>query len=442
LKGVSILSKPVVALIGRQNVGKSTLLNRIAGKPVAIVEDLPGTTRDRVFADAVWNGIEFELVDTGGLEFQDESVVARGVRRQVELALDEADLIIFLTDARIGLTPVDQDIAGILRKSNKPVLLAVNKVDNVQQAAEAAEFYQLGFDTVWPVSAHHGRGVAELLDELVARLPPQPPEPETPAPGIKVTIVGRPHVGKSLLLNRLLGKERSIVGDVPGTTRDAVDTAVDFAGQNVILIDTAGIRRRGRVEKGIEWYSVIRAMRAIDRADITLLVIDATEPLPAQDTHIAGHVEKSGKGIIVLVNKWDLVTEKNRDVYTEYIQSRLKFAPYAPVLFISAKTGQGVNKIMPLVFQINQERTMRIPDADVNDLIKKAVSSHNLPHKGSKVLNIYSASQTDINPPTFRFLVNDTRLIHFSYERFLENKLREIYSFKGTPVRLVFKARG
>jgi GTP-binding protein len=436
------LTKPIVAIIGRQNVGKSTLLNRIAGKPVAIVEDFPGTTRDRIFADATWNGIDFTLVDTGGLEFQDGSAIAKGVRKQAEAAISEADAIIFLTDVKEGLMPTDQDIANVLRKTEKPVVLAVNKVDNEKQKLETAEFYKLGFGEPLPVSGYHGRGVAELLDRVINLLPPQPPTIETKVEGIGVAIVGRPQVGKSLLLNTLLGKERSIVGNVPGTTRDAIDTPLDFDGQSVILIDTAGIRRRGRVEKGIEWYSVLRAMRAIDRADVALLVVDATEPLTDQDTHIAGYIEKAGRGIIILVNKWDLVTEKNNTVYNDYIQSRLKFASYAPILYISAKSGQGVNKIMPQVLQVHQERSMRLPDAEVNDLIKEAVASHNRPRKGSKVLNIYSTNQSGVNPPTFRFLVNDTKLIHFSYERFLENRLREIYGFKGTPIRLLFKARG
>ncbi len=257
-----------------------------------------------------------------------------------------------------------------------------------------------------------------------------------------VAIVGRPNVGKSLLLNTLLGKKRSIVSDVPGTTRDAIDSTLDFSGQNVIIIDTAGIRRRGRIEKGIEWYSVLRAMRAIDRADIALLVVDATEPLTAQDVHIAGYIEQAGKGIIILINKWDLVIEKDKTAYNEYVKTQLKFASYAPILYISAKLGQGVNKIMPLVTQISQERTMRLPDEEVNNLIKEAVMSHNLPRKGKKVLQVYSSSQTAINPPTFRFLVNDTKLVHFSYQRFLENRLREIYGFKGTPIRLVFKVKG
>jgi GTPase len=431
-----------VAIIGRQNVGKSTLLNRIAGRSVAIVEDFPGTTRDRIFAEASWNGKDFILVDTGGLEFQDGSVLGRGVRQQAQEAISEADVIIFLTDVKEGLMPLDQDIAGILRRTDKPVILAVNKVDNEKQKAEVAEFYRLGLGEPAAISGYHGRGVAELLDRLAGLLPSRLPAAEVKGAGLGVAIVGRPHVGKSLLLNRLLGEERSIVGDKPGTTRDAIDVALDFNGQNVILIDTAGIRRRGRVEKGIEWYSVLRAMRAIDRADIALLVMDATEPVTAQDTHIAGYVEKAGKGMAILVNKWDLAENKNKSVYNEYVQSRLKFASFAPILYISAKSGQGVNKIMPLVFQVQQERSLRIPDARVNDLIKEAVASHNLPRRGKKVLTVYSAGQSGIKPPTFRFLVNDSSIIHFSYERFLENKLREVYGFRGTPIRLVFKTRG
>jgi GTP-binding protein len=436
------LSKPIVALIGRQNVGKSTLLNRIAGKPLAIVEDFPGTTRDRLFADAEWNGTEFTLIDTGGMEFKGESVVAKGVRKQAEVAISEADVIILLGDAKEGIMPVDRDIANILRKAEKPVVVAVNKVDNDKTQAQAAEFYQLGFEDVIPISAFHGRGVADLLDKVVALFPPQPPVQEAKTEGLKIAIVGHPHVGKSLLLNTLLGKDRTIVGDKPGTTRDAVDTVFDYKGQPVVLIDTAGIRRKGKVDAGIEFYSVLRSMQAIDRADIALLVIDATEPVTAQDAHITGYVEKAGKGIVLLVNKWDLVVEKNKEVYNEYIESRLKFAPWVPVLFISAKVGTGLKNIMPLVFQIQQERSMRIADEDVNKLAKAAVSSHNLPHKGNKVLQVFSASQTGINPPTFRFMVNDYKLIHFSYERFLENKLREVYSFNGTPIRLMFKSRG
>jgi GTPase len=436
------LALPVVALIGRQNVGKSTLLNRIAGKPLAIVEDFPGTTRDRVFAEANWNGIPFSIVDTGGLEFQEDSRIAQEVRQQAETAIRESDVIIFLTDAKEGLMPIDYEIADILRRSNKPVILAVNKVDSEKQLNDTAEFYQLGFGDPFPISGYHGHWVGDLLDKIISLFPAQPAEETSQAEGLKIAIVGRPGVGKSSLINSLLGVQRSIVSETPGTTRDAIDTKFDFDNQNVILIDTAGIRRRGKVEKGIEWYSVLRAMRAIDRADIALLVIDATEPLTDQDAHIAGYVEQAGKGIIVLVNKWDLATEKNKIVYDEYIHDRLKFASYAPILYISAKLVQGINKIMPVVVQVQQERAMRIPNSEINDLVKEAVAGHNRPRIGKKILDLYSVDQSGINPPTFRFLVNDSKLIHFSYERFLENKIREVYGFKGTPIRLVFKSRG
>jgi GTP-binding protein len=435
-------AKPVVAIVGRQNVGKSTLLNRIAGKPIAIVEDLPGTTRDRVFADATWEGVDFTLIDTGGLEFEGESTVARGTRRQAEIAIADAEAVIFLVDAKDGLLPLDKEIANLLRKTTKPVILAVNKVDNEKMKAQAAEFYQLGFDEALYLSAFHGKGVEELLDRLVSLLPPPPPVAETSSQLIKIAIVGRPHVGKSLLLNALLGKERAIVGTSPGTTRDAIDSLLDFEGQNMLLIDTAGIRRKGRQDSDVEWYSVLRAMRAIDRADIALLVLDATEAGTAQDMHIAGYIQKAAKGIVLLINKWDLVTEKNRDEYTEYIRSRLKFASYAPVHFISAKTGQGIKKILPLANQIYLERTMKLSDEEVNRVVQAAVASHNLPHIGNKPLKVFSAVQSAINPPTFSFFLNNAKMIHFSYERFLENKLRQAFGFNGTPIRLVFKVRG
>jgi GTP-binding protein len=389
-----------------------------------------------------WNEVDFLLVDTGGLEYKESSDLAQSVRKQAESAIAEADVILFVMDVKQGVTPADVDIANILRRAEKPVLIVVNKVDSDKQLPETAEFYRLGLGEPFPISAYHGRWVSDLLDKTVSLMPHQPAEEGVSISGIKAAIVGRPQVGKSLLLNRLLGKERSIVGSRPGTTRDAIDSQFDFGGQNITLIDTAGIRRRGKVEQGIEWYSVLRAMQAIDRADIALLLVDATEPLTAQDTHIAGYVEKAGKGIVILVNKWDVATEKNKTTYDEYMRGRLKFAPWAPILYISAKTGQGVNKIIPLVIQIHQERSMRIPDEEVNSLIKEAVDSHVRPHKGNKFLKVFSAGQTGINPPSFQFLVNDTKLIHFSYERFLENRLREIYGFKGTPIRLSFKARG
>ncbi len=435
------MSKPIVAIIGRQNVGKSTLLNRIAGKPLAIVADLPGTTRDRILAGVSWQGVEFTIVDTGGLELRPHTTIAQGVREQAETAITEADVIIFLVDVRDGVVPSDIEIADMLRSSNKPTLLVANKADNAKLETEAVEFYQLGLGEPLAISAYHGRGTVELLDKVISRLP-TPPSVEAEPEVMKVAIVGRPNVGKSTLLNTLLGEERAIVDETPGTTRDAIDTPLDFAGQSVLLIDTAGIRRRGRLGMGVERYSVLRALRAIDRADIALLVLDATELITAQDMHIAGYIQQAAKGIVLVVNKWDLAAVKSPAECTRYIRSRLKFMPYASVLYISAKFGQGVDKVMPQVCQVYQERLKRLPTAVVNSVTQQAMAAHNLPRIGGKRLKILYATQAEVNPPTFVFFVNDARLIHFSYRRYLENKLRRAFGFAGTPIRLTFKSRG
>jgi len=435
------VSKPIVAIVGRQNVGKSTLLNRLTGKPLAIVENLPGTTRDRIFADVSWQGVEFIMVDTGGLELGLNSTIAKGVKEQVEVAVAEADVIVFLVDVTSGKTTSDLEVVDILRQVSNPILLVANKADNARLETEAIEFYELGLGEPLAVSAYHGRGTAELLDKIVSLLPaPSPVEAKSEV--MKVAIVGRPNVGKSMLLNTLVGEKRAIVDDIPGTTRDAVDTLVDFDGQSVLLIDTAGIRRRGRVGMGVERYSVIRALRAIDRADIVLLVLDATEMVTAQDMHVAGYIQQATKGIVLVVNKWDLVTEKNVTEWNRYVRSQLKFMAYAPVLYISAKYGQGVDKIIPQVCQGYQERLKRLSTAEVNEVIQQAVAAHNLPRSGSKQLKVLYATQTGVNPPTFVFFVNDAKLIHFSYRRYLENKLRQSFGFAGTPFRLVFKTRG
>ncbi|MFC2021670.1 ribosome biogenesis GTPase Der [Chloroflexota bacterium] len=435
------MSKPIVAIIGRQNVGKSTLLNRVAGKRIAIIADLPGTTRDRILASVSWQGTEFTIVDTGGLEAKPQSTVAQGVKEQVEVAITEADVIIFLVDVRDGVMPFDLEIADMLRQTSKPILLVANKADSARLETEAVEFYQLGLGEPLAISAYHSRGTAELLNRVMTLLPvPSPVEAEPEA--LKVAIVGRPNVGKSMLLNVLLGEERAIVDDVPGTTRDAIDTLFDFQGQSVLLIDTAGVRRRGRWGLGVERYSVIRTLRAIDRADIVLLVVDATEPLTAQDMHIAGYIQQAVKGIVLVVNKWDLVADKGVTEWDRYIRSQLKFMPYAPILYTSAKFGQGVDKIMPQVCQVYQERFKRFPTAEVNSVVRQAAAAHNLPRTGSKRLKLLYATQAEVNPPTFVFFVNDAKLIHFSYQRYLENKLRRAFGFAGTPLRLVFKNRG
>jgi len=435
------MSKPIVAIVGRQNVGKSTLLNRLAGKRLAIVEDLPGTTRDRIFANVSWQGGEFTIVDTGGLEPKAKSTMAQAVKEQVEVAITEADVIIFLVDVKDGVMPTDLEIANMLRQVSKPTILVANKADNARLETQAVEFYELGLGEPVVISAYHNRGTAELLDSIVPLLP-TPSLAEVEPEGMKVAIVGRPNVGKSTLLNTLLGGQRAIVDEAPGTTRDAIDTLLDFDGQSVILIDMAGIRRRGRLGVGVERYSVLRALRAIDRADIALLVLDATELVTAQDTHIAGYIQQASKGIVFVVNKWDLVVDKSTTEYNRYIRSQLKFMAYAPVLYISAKYGQGVDKIMPQVSQIYQERLKRLSTAVVNNVVQQAVAAHNLPRIGGKQLKILYATQAEVNPPTFVFFVNDTKLIHFSYQRYLENRLRQSFGFIGTPFRLVFKTRG
>lgn len=431
-----------MAIIGRQNVGKSTLLNRIVGKHISIIEDVPGTTRDRIFAETSWQGVDFTIVDTGGLETSLETSLSRGIRGQTETAIREADAIIFLVDVKTGLLPTDMEIADMLRRTGKPVVLAANKADTSRLDSQAAEFNKLGFGEPVSVSAIHGRGIAEVLDALVPLLPaPVAAEEEPGAVAMKVAIVGRPNVGKSMLLNALVGEERVVVDETPGTTRDAIDTKLDFEGQDVLLIDTAGIRRRGRVEWGVEWYSVIRAMKAIDRADVVLLVLDATELVTAQDTHIAGYIQQAAKGIIVVINKWDLIENKRKTEYTEYIQGRLKFLSYALILFVSAKVRQGIKKIMPLVSRVYQERLLHIPDEELNNVVREAVSAHVIPRKGKKELKLSHVTQIGVKPPSFLFLVNDAKLVHFSYQRYLENKLREAFGFIGTPVRLIFKTK-
>ncbi|MCK4274554.1 MAG: ribosome biogenesis GTPase Der [Dehalococcoidales bacterium] len=433
--------RPIVAIVGRPNVGKSTLLNRVVGKPLAIIEDMPGTTRDRNLADVNWQGVEFTLIDTGGLEMEPDTTIAQGIRAQIETAISDADVIIDLVDVIDGLTRSDFEVADMLRRTNKPVLLVVNKADNDRLEMEALEFYELGLGEPMAISTHHGRGVAELLDRIVSLLPPPPPT-ESKTEATKVAIVGRPNVGKSMLLNALVGDKRAIVDDIPGTTRDAVDTLFDFNGQNVLLIDTAGVRRRGRVKAGVERYSVIRTLRAIDRADIALLILDATETVTAQDTHIAGYIQQATKGIVIIVNKWDLIENKDIAGWNKFIRSQFKFASYAPILYTSAKSGQGVERIMPQVSQVYQERLKRLSTATVNSVVQQAVVSHNRPRSRTKQLKVFYATQAEVNPPTFVFFTNDARLIHFSYRRYLENKLREAFGFFGTPLRLIFKTRG
>ena len=435
------MSKPVVAIVGRQNVGKSTLLNRLAGERKAIVENQPGTTRDRVSATVSWQGIEFTVVDTGGLELKPGSAVAQGVREQVAAAINEADVIVFVVGVRDGVIAADQEIADMLRQRDKPVVLVANKADNARLEAGAAEFYTLGLGEPLAISAHHGRGIARVLDRVVALLP-APAAVEAEPAAMKLAIVGRPNVGKSTLLNAIIGEERAIVDRVPGTTRDAVDTLFEFDGQNMLLIDTAGIRRPGRRGAGVEKYSVIRALRAVDRADVVLLVLDASELATAQDMHIAGSIQRAERGIVLVVNKWDLVELGKAADYNKYIRSQFKFLPYAPVLYVSALKGRGVDLIIPEAQRVYQERAKRLPTTVVNEVVQEAVAAHNLPRIGGKQLKILYATQAGVSPPTFVFFVNDAKLVHFSYRRYLENRLRKAFGFAGNPFHLVFKTRG
>jgi GTP-binding protein len=433
---------PSVAIVGRQNVGKSTLLNRLTGRRQAITEDLPGTTRDRMYMPVSHSGREFLLVDTGGMAGGDTGdVFTPAVNEQVRTAMREASVIVLLTEARFGLTPQDEEIAEEVRRSSKPVILAVNKVDNDRQGHHAVEFHALGMGEPVPVSAYHGRGTDDLLDRVVELLPADeaaPPEPER----LRIAIAGRANVGKSSLLNTLVGEDRAIVSPVPGTTRDAVDTPIDFGTGGVVLIDTAGIRRRGRIERGVEEYSVIRSLHAIDRADVVLIVLDAGEPATAQDTHIAGYAREKCRGLILVVNKSDLLKDVDMAEFDKNMASRFKFIPYARQINVSALSGEGVDKIIPAAFEVQQERTRRIPTPDLNSLIRHALARHAPPTSAGRTLKVLYATQVGVSPPEIVFFVNDPALVHFSFERFLENRLREAYGFEGTPIKITFKGRG
>ena len=455
------MSKPVVALVGRPNVGKSTLFNRLAGERLAVVDDVPGTTRDRLVAEAEWNGVPFSIMDTGGI---DPSQTASGpdkqplsigsadfineIRFQAEIAIQEADLVVFLVDADSGVTPADQEVAQILRRRQTqrdgkpwpPVLLVVNKADSEARRALAFQFYELGMGEPYPISAVHGTGTGDMLDALVAQLPVSAETEEEE--NIKIAIVGKPNAGKSSLLNRLLGEERAIVSPIPGTTRDAVDTQMVYENIPITLIDTAGIRRRGKIEPGVEKYSVLRSFRAIERADVALLMIDALTGISAQDTHIAGFILEAWKSAVVLVNKWDAVekTAQTMDEYTRIVRRELNFMDYVPVLFISAKTGQRVDQVLPLALQVQEERLVRLSTSSLNQIIHEAQDEHPAPAHAGRQLKMYYATQVRSDPPTFMIYVNDPKLAHFSYLRYLENRLREKYAFVGTPVRLVLRS--
>lgn len=432
---------PIVALVGRPNVGKSTFFNRLIGQPHAIVEDEPGTTRDRNYGEAIWNGKPFLAVDTGGIDFSADADMARSIRRQAEMAVEEADVIVLMVDAREGLTAMDQDVADQLRRSGKPVVLAANKADNQTRRLDSTEFFALGLGEPIPISGLNGLNTGDLLD-AVADLLPMVEEPEgNEVP--RITLVGRPNVGKSSLLNAILQEDRALVSPIPGTTRDSTDTQLLHNDQPLILVDTAGIRRRGHIEGGIERYSVIRAMRAISRSDVAVLVIDATEPLAAQDAHIAGYVWEAAKGLVVVINKWDLVVPKDEhtiDIFTNNIKRELHFLRDVPLLFTSALTRQRVRKILDLALQVRQERLKRVSTGQLNHVMAEALRRHQPMSSSGRLLKLRYVTQVAVDPPTFVLFVNDPELVHFSYRRFLENQIREQFGFSGTAIRLFFRA--
>lgn len=456
------MPKPIVALVGRPNVGKSTIFNRLAEERLAVVDEVPGTTRDRITTEAEWTGVVFDIVDTGGIDptqtgpGNEKTPLSIGsadfieqIRIQAEIAIREADLILFVVDVAAGLTPADREVAQILRQNQQdkggklwpPVLLVANKADSDARRMDVYQFYELGMGDSYPISAQHGTGTGDLLDAIVAHFEPREEEGEDES--VKIAIVGKPNVGKSSLLNRLLGEERAIVSPISGTTRDAIDTPLTYEGVDITLIDTAGIRRRGRIDPGVEKYSVLRSMNAIERADVSLLVVDATSGITAQDTHIAGFILEAWKSTVVLINKWDAVEKDTgtMEEYTRMVRRELNFVGYVPVLFISAKTGQRVDKVLPLALQVQEERLVRLSTSQLNQILQKAQDTHPAPSHAGKQLRIYYGTQVRSDPPTFLLYVNDPKLGHFSYLRYLENRLRESYPFLGTPIRIVMKAR-
>jgi len=450
---------PIVAIVGRPNVGKSTLFNRLAGERLSIVDDTPGTTRDRLFAETEWNGRRFHIIDTGGID----PTVGRGkeplsissaefiqeIKDQAMVAIREADVIVFLTDALSGVTGADEEVTEILRArqtkvdgvKQPPILLVVNKADNAELRGNAFDFYQLGLGDPFPISAIHGTGTGDLLDAITESLPESSLLEEDDS--IKISLVGKPNVGKSSLLNKLVGEERSIVSPIAGTTRDAVDTPIHYEGVDITLIDTAGIRKRGKIDRGVEKYSVIRSLRAIERSDVALLMIDATQPITAQDTHIAGFIMDAWKSAVVLVNKWDAIEKDTftMESYRERIYQALNFMDYVPTLFISAVTGQRISSVIPEALRVQEERMVKIRTSELNRILMRAQDQHAPASKTGRILRIYYGTQVRSDPPTFMLFVNDPKLAHFTYLRYLENQMRKVYPFSGTPIRLVLKPR-
>lgn len=451
--------KPVVALVGRPNVGKSTLFNRLAGERLAIVDETPGTTRDRLFGEAEWNGRGFSIVDTGGIDptHGGKTPLSTGsvefiddIRRQAQVAIQEADAVLFVNDGETGVTEPDREVATILRRSQKklpdgtfwpPIFLVVNKCESRERREQSSEFYELGLGEPYAISAIHGTSTGDLLDALVASFPEQ--KEDEIDDSIKIALVGKPNAGKSSLLNKLVGVERVIVSPIAGTTRDSIDTKMVFDGIEVTLIDTAGIRRRGKIEHGVEQYSVLRSFKSIERADVALLMIDATTGITSQDAHIAGFILDEWKSCVVLVNKWDAIEKdgETMDAFTAKIRQDLNFMDYVPILYISAKTGQRVDQVMPMALQVQEERLARLTTSTINEIIHKAQDAHPHPSHAGRALKMFYGTQVRSDPPTFMIYVNEPSLMHFSYIRYLENQIRAEYSFLGTPIRIITKGR-
>jgi GTPase len=436
------MGKPIVAVVGRPNVGKSTLFNKLAGKRISIVEDTPGVTRDRVYAEAEWLRYNFTIIDTGGIEPESEDIIVAQMRRQAQIAIETADVIVFIVDGKEGLTGADGEVAQMLRKSKKPVVLVVNKIDSLKDEDNAYEFYNLGIGDPITISASQGLGLGDMLDKVVSYFHDYDSRDEEDE-YIRIAMVGKPNVGKSSLINKLLGEERVIVSDIPGTTRDAIDSYLETEEGKFILIDTAGLRRKSKVKEEIERYSVIRTLAAIERADVCILMIDAEESISEQDEKIIGYAHELNKAIMVIVNKWDLIEkdDKTMDKYRKNLETNLSFLKYAPYLFISAKTGQRVNKVLTIAKECYSNYTKRIATGILNDVISKAILMKEPPLVGLKRLKIFYATQVDVKPPTFVFFINDSSAIHFSYERYLENQLRENFDFSGTGIKMNFRER-
>lgn len=436
------MAKPVVAIVGRPNVGKSTLFNKIAGKRISIVEDTPGVTRDRIYTEVEWLENKFTIIDTGGIEPYSEDIILVQMRRQAEIAIDMANVIVFLVDGQEGVTPADQEVANMLRKSQKKVVLVVNKIDAAKYMDNVYEFYNLGLGEPIGISAAQALGLGDMLDEIIKGFP-EDAEDDYDELTIKVAVVGKPNVGKSSLVNKIIGEERVIVSDVAGTTRDAIDTPFEVGEDKYVFIDTAGLRKKKKIFENIERYSVVRALTAIERADVCLILIDATEGVTEQDTKIAGYVNEQGKGAIIVVNKWDLIEkdDKTMNKFIDDIRRELPFMAYAPTIFISALTGQRVIKILELVKYVSNQNAMRISTGMVNDIINEAVLMNQPPISGGRRLKILYTTQVAVKPPTFALFLNDPSIMHFSYERYLENQLRKSFGFEGTPIRFLLRQR-